>query len=215
MPYSDVREYRSMQLRVKRAENETEENKSYKVSGYFTTFNDPYELYRYDNVVVYEQVAENAFDDCDMSDVIMQYDHAGRVFARQSNKTLELWKDAAGYGMDANLGGTTIGRQLHEEIEGGYTTKMSWAFSIDKKKEEYTENEDGTVTVMITLLAIRKIYDVSAVSLPANPGTSIEATRSAYAAGVAEKYIQELKKKRAANKMRQELALKIKLALEE
>ena len=211
MPQCDEREYRSMTLRAK---ERAQEGDGYIVEGYCTTFNDPYELYRYDNVTVREQVAPDAFNNCDVSDVIMQYDHQGHVYARNSNGTLMLANDEHGYKCRADLEGTAIGRQLYEEIAGGYTTKMSFGFTIASKEEVITENDDGTVDVLVTITGIRKLYDVSAVSLPANPGTQIEATRSAYAAGVAEEVRQELAAKREADRKRKELALRIKIAME-
>ena len=45
------------------------------VDGYAATFDDPYELYRESGYVVMEVVDPAAFNECDMSDVIMQYDH--------------------------------------------------------------------------------------------------------------------------------------------
>lgn len=73
------RQYRSIDVREMRAAGE---DGSYIVEGYATTFNQPYELLRFDDYVLTEQVDRHAFDETDMSDVIMQYDHEGRVFAR-------------------------------------------------------------------------------------------------------------------------------------
>lgn len=176
------RQYRNIDVASfeRRAEGDTEKT----VSGYATTFNQPYELYRDAwNGYVYivrEQVDPNAFAETDLSDVIMQYDHEGRVFARTSNGTLELDPDEHGLHIRANLGGTELGRQLFEEIEGGYTNKMSFGFRVGKDKREETEERDDetgivTVTVLRTILEISRLYDVSAVSLPANDATSISA----------------------------------------
>ena len=145
------------------------------VEGYATTFNQPYELYRDREIIVKEQVDPNAFAQTDMSDVIMQYDHAGRVFARVKNGTLELTPDEHGLKVRANLGGTEIGRQLFEEIEGGYTSKMSFGFTVTGQKREETERQNGQITVLLTITKIGKLFDVSAVSLPANDATEISA----------------------------------------
>lgn len=176
------REYRRMmEVRVKESESEDEE--SYGVEGYACTFNEPYELLNWGDYIVREQIDPHAFDECDMSDVIMQYDHAGRVFARNSNGTLQLEVDDHGLKMAADLGGTEIGRQLHEEIKGGYTNKMSFGFTISEDKREVTNDHDANVTIVLrTITKIRKLYDVSAVSLPANDGTEISAR--SYADGV-------------------------------
>lgn len=174
------------------------------VSGYATTFNQPYELYRwaYDGhvYIVNEQVDARAFDDCDMADVVMQYDHEGRVFARTSNDTLELATDQHGLHVRADLGGTEIGRDLYEEIEGGYTTKMSFGFRVaeDKREETRERNEETgvtTTTVLRTITKISKLYDVSAVSLPANDATSISARN--FGKGVIDEIMEEYQKREA------------------
>ena len=169
------REYRRMEVRAKAVEEESPEP-SYKVEGYACTFNEPYELLSFDGYTLREQIDPHAFDECDMSDVIMQFDHQGRVFARQSNGTLELKADDHGLFIVADLGGTEAGKQLYDEIRGGYITKMSFGFTVDEDKREITENkEDGTVDILRTITKNRKLYDVSAVSLPANDGTEISA----------------------------------------
>lgn len=169
------REYRRMEIRVRAVAEENPEP-DYTVEGYACTFNEPYELWSFDGYTVREQVDPDAFNECDMSDVIMQFDHQGRVFARLSNNTLQLKTDEHGLHMTANLGGTETGRQLYDEIKGGYITKMSFGFTVDEDKWEATENcETGTVDVLRTITKIRKLYDVSAVSLPANDGTEISA----------------------------------------
>lgn len=145
------------------------------VEGYATTFNDPYVLFEYEGDRVIEKVSERAFDDCDMSDVIMQYNHEGRVFARMSNGTLEIMPDEKGLRVRAHLEGTELGRQLFAEIAGGYTDKMSFGFTVDGDTYEEIENEDGSVDIIRTIDKIGKLYDVSAVSIPANNATSISA----------------------------------------
>lgn len=145
------------------------------VEGYATTFNQPYELWRDGpDYIFLEQVDRGAFDKTDMRDVIMQYDHEGRVFARTNNGTLELRTDDHGLHIRADLGGTEIGRQLYEEIKGGYTDKMSFGFTVDADERLITE-EAGVVTILRTIKSIGKLYDVSAVSLPANNATEISA----------------------------------------
>jgi HK97 family phage prohead protease len=144
------------------------------VEGYATTFDKPYLLWRDGNFEVWETIDRSAFDETNLDDCIMQYDHAGRVFARSSNGTLALRADDTGLRVHAMLGGTELGRQLYEEIKGGYTTKMSFGFTIGEDKREITENGDS-VRVDRTILKIERLYDVSAVSLPANDGTSISA----------------------------------------
>lgn len=160
------REYRKMLLEVK----DTEDT-DYTVTGYATTFDEPYTLYGIgDGKVVKEQVSRNAFDNADKSDVIMQYDHEGVVFARLSNNTLKLTVDDHGLFVEAYLGGTSNGRNLYEEIKGGYINKMSFGFTVTD--DDLAEADYGYLR---TIKAIGKLYDVSAVSIPANDYTEISA----------------------------------------
>lgn len=184
-----------------------DESDSYVVEGYATTFDQPYTLYSDGYYELREVVDSKAFEKTDMSDVIMQYDHEGRVFARNRNKTLDLTTDEHGLKITANLGGTDIGRQLYQEIKGGYTDRMSFAFTVSDDKRE-RETIDGKIVVTRRILGFRKLYDVSAVSTPANNSTSISAR--SWCDGV----IAELEAERlsALDISKRKLAIKIKLA---
>ena len=209
---NEGRQYRNID--VSNFERRSEETGEKTVSGYATTFDQPYELFRdaYNGVtyIVSEQVDRNAFAETNLDDVIMQYDHEGRVFARTGNGTLELDPDEHGLHIRANLGGTEIGRQLFEEIEGGYTTKMSFGFRVGKDKNERTEERDEetgmtTIRIMRTILEISKLYDVSAVSLPANDATSISAR--SWGEGVIAELREEFQKR---EDIRKRIRIKVK-----
>ena len=184
MPAKSEREYRSMTVEIRQPEEGQEEKKV--VEGYASTFNDPYVLWDDKWVTYREQISPKAFDETDMEDVIMQYDHRGRVFARITNGTLSVQPDERGLHIEADLGGTELGRQLYEEIRGGYTDKMSFGFTVSKDEELRTEDEDGHVDILRTITGIEKLYDVSAVSIPANPSTSIGAELRSRIDGVIE-----------------------------
>ena len=167
------REYRDMTMEVRTAENEEAPEERKVVTGYASTFNEPYTLYEDDGWRFNEVVDARAFENTDMSDVILQYDHCGRVFARISNNTLTVTPDEKGLLIEADLGGTELGRQLFEEIRGGYTNKMSFGFTVDGEDYLDTKDADGKALTVRTITSVRKLYDVSAVSLPANDATSI------------------------------------------
>ena len=173
MPMKSDREYRN--INVEELETRNVEDGRMVVEGYATTFNMPYRLCGDEKITVNEQIDRGAFAETDMSDVIMQYDHQGRVFARMSNGTLQLTEDDHGLRIRADLGGTEMGRQLYEEIRGGYTNKMSFGFTVPEGGDVRTRSkgEDGHITILRTITKIGKLYDVSAVSLPANDATEI------------------------------------------
>lgn len=177
MPNSKDREYRAMMLSIEQRAEGEEVADEMVVSGYATTFNEPYLLWSDDDMEIWEQVSDRAFDNADMSDCIMQYNHEGRVFARVKNDTLIVRPDEKGLFVRADLGGTDIGRGLYQEISGGYTDQMSFGFTVEKDERVITEEEGNKTKMLRTILSVGRLYDVSAVSIPANPNTSIVSAR--------------------------------------
>jgi len=151
-------------------ERERRIDSQYYVEGYASTFNDPYVLWHdsWNGVDYTEVIDPGAFRDADMSDVIMQYDHEGHVYARMSNGTLIVEPDEHGLFIAADLGRASSSRAMYEEIESGLCTRMSWAFTV---AEDAYDRETHTTRI----LRVKKVYDVSAVSLPADPNTEISA----------------------------------------
>lgn len=167
------RQYRSLAvpLNVRAADGATKKrfDTEYYVEGYASTFNDPYVLFEdFDGTKYIEVISPDAFREADMSDVILQFDHAGRVYARMSNGTLIVEPDEHGLFIAADLSRSQGARDLFEEIKAGLITRMSWAFTV--AADEY---DRGTHTTTIT--RVKKVFDVSAVSLPADPNTEISA----------------------------------------
>lgn len=204
MPMKTEREYRAlaavMEVRADAKEDEMI------VEGYATTFNQPYDLFTYQGVRYMEQVDPAAFEACDMDDVIMQYDHAGRVFARTRNGTLKLEVDDRGLKITADLSRTDTARQLYQEIRAGMTDRMSFGFIVGADEKTTTRDEDtGKSTVLRTITRFKKLYDVSAVSIPANDQTSISARM------LSDGWIAEMEAERLRAQRKMRLALKIKM----
>ena len=173
------------------------------VEGFATTFDKPYVMYEYDGIKYCEVIDRNALVSADLSDVIMQFDHSGMVFARNKmakNKppSLLLEPQDGGLFIAANLSLTEEAKRLYASIDAGLICKMSWAFTVS----EDAYNKD---THTRTILKIKKVYDVSAVSYPANGDTDISAR--SYFDGVIEREQQERLERRKQ-------ILKIKLMME-
>lgn len=158
-------EYRKMSLIEPQISKRSESD--YIVCGYATTF-EPYILFERDGVKIYEQIDRNAFQNADMSNVIMQYNHEGRVLARQSNGTLNLEVDNRGLYVTADLSGSTVARELYEDIKAGLVNKMSWTFIVG---DEMYDKENRTRHIK----SVRTVYEVGAVAIPANDKTIIGA----------------------------------------
>lgn len=176
------------------------------VEGYATTFEDPYTLFEdRDGWKYVEIIDRHALDDADMSDVIFQYDHEGRVYARNTNNTLFFENNDHGLFIAADLSRTSLARQMYEDIQAGNVTRMSWAFI--PSEEVYTEDSENKVfTTRIT--RVKKVFDVSAVSYPADPNTEISA-RHLVNGEIEARRLRE-SQQRELDRMRKELALRAK-----
>lgn len=163
-------ELRAMQVLNCRAAETEGEDGGFIVEGYAARY-EAYPLYEdMKGNMIYEQFSRDNFEGADKSDIILQYDHEGRVYARTSNGSLIVTPDDEGLHVIADLGRTESARQLYEEIKSGMITKMSWRFTVPDDAYQYDKDSHT-----LTYSRIGKIYDVSAVSIPANDSTSISA----------------------------------------
>ena len=191
MPMTNDRQDRTLSLATPaQAEKKNKFNSDCYVEGYATTY-EPYLLYKYGDYEVWEEFLRGCFDNCNMSDVIFQFDHTGRVYARQSNNTMTVEPDQNGLFVCADLSKTSGARGMYEDIKTELVTKMSWGFMADRKTLEIIE-QDKKVTFRHH--HITKIYDVSAVSIPANNNTEIQARN--FDNGVIGEVMQELQKRK-------------------
>jgi len=196
MPVCKDREYRNLNsFEIRKAEEGNE--KECRVKGYASTF-EPYVMFNDGEYDYSEKIEPRAFDEADMSDVIMQYDHEGRVYARKSNGTLDLGTDEHGLWIDADLSKTEGSKALYEDIRSGMITQMSFAFTV---AEDHYDKETRTRVID----KIKKVYDVSAVSIPANPTTEISAR--SYFDGVIEEERKEFAKAEAREKQKQKIRI--------
>lgn len=200
MPVVEGREYRAITEQFRAVDTDGDEP-SYIVEGYATTFDDPYDFGRGG---MKEQILRSAIDEADMSDVIFQYNHTGMVLARQRNNTLVIEPDEHGLHVKADLSGSAEGRNLFESIKNGLVDRMSWAFTVSNDGWEYDKKER-----ISTISKIDKVFDVSAVSIPANEGTEINAR--SYFDGVIEAESQELTKREKDAERRRRIAIRMKL----
>lgn len=138
------------------------------IEGYAAIFDTPEVMYEVDGIEYKEEIKNGAFDKAQMSDVVLNFNHGGKPVARTKNNTLELRTDNHGLHIRANVGGTQAGREIYEEVKGGYLDKMSFAFTISA--DDYDRQ---TRTRSIT--EIKRVYDVAVVDFPAYEQTSVVA----------------------------------------
>ena len=193
MPVKPERQYRSMSMTVQ-PQSEKLIDSDYYVEGYAANY-ERYKLWDDGDSSVYEQFTRENFEGVDLSDVIMQYNHQGEVFARCKNGSLIVRIDDKGLFIAADLGQTARGKEVYEMISKGMIDKMSWSFIPEGM---HFDSKTRTVTYS----GIKKIFDVSAVSIPANDTTDIHV--KSFVDGEITKAMQELHRREA-------LKLKIKI----
>lgn len=184
---------RRFEFQVRSASTEDGGNEELYVEGYASVFDSPTVLFEYDGKEYKECICRGAFEGCQMSDVIFNYNHSGKVMARTRNKTLELTIDDKGLFVRARLDGTEEGRKLYEEIKGGYIDRMSFAFRISE--ESFDKDE-----LQWNVRKIKRLYDVSAVDIPAYDDTIISARKDSILEAEAQEKEKKLAEARLAEK---------------
>lgn len=200
----NLRNFQKFELRTK---EESEENPNeMTIEGVACVFDSETTLFEWDGVEYKEKVDKNAFAEADISDVIFNYNHGGRVYARTRNDSLHLEVKEDGLHVLISLNPEDEGhKQLYRDIKNGLIDKMSYAYTVSE--EAYDVD-----THLRTVLKIKKLYDVSAVDIPAYDSTSISA-RSVLDLEKSEMEKLEndtLKKKENEQRKRIALAIKIK-----
>ena len=193
MPVKNDREYRNI--------GTFQTSEDFMVEGYASTF-DKYKMMTIDGVDYYEQIDRHAFDEADMSDVVFLRDHEGRVLARTKNDAIVLDIDEHGLHHRTNLGLTGASREMFEDIQAGNYQQMSFSFVV--AEDRYDKDTHTRIVEKVS-----KVFDISAVSFPANPFTEIGVSARDYFNGV----IEAEKAERLENEQKRErLRLKTKIA---
>jgi len=138
------------------------------VVGQPIVFNQETIIWEYDGVKYKEVIDSRALGNAKMDDVVFVIDHEGKPGAKTKNGTLKLEVRSDGLYMEADLSKNATGREAYDDIKNGFYDKMSFAFSI----EEDSYNRE---THTRTILKIKRLYDVSAVTFAAYEQTSISA----------------------------------------
>lgn len=148
-----------------------------------------------------EVIDRKAFDNADMSDIVMKYNHEDSVLpmARTRGGSLQFDVDDHGLKIRANLPDTTVNKDIFTLIKEKVLSKMSFAFTV--KEEEYDYETDTR-----RILAFDKIFDVSVVDVPAYESTEIYARSK-------EEYQEEKRKYEEQKEQHEKLELEKKKAL--
>lgn len=148
---------------------ETREDGSDKhITGYFSVFNDIYEI----APGMTESVAPGAFSNTLSGDVRALVNHdATLVLGRTSAHTLELREDSHGLWGDITVNpNDSDAMNLYSRVQRGDVSQCSFGFEVVKQDTEVRENGDVHWTIREV-----KLYEVSPCTFPAYESTNISA----------------------------------------
>lgn len=143
-----------------------------KISGYALVFNQRTVLFKDPETGLEygEQIDRHALDSADMSDVVLKYNHTGRVLARTRNNSLVLSVDNHGLKIVADMSGSDEALSILKDIRSGLLDKMSFAFTTAPNGAIW-----DAATRTRTVTHIDRVFDVSVVDLPAYEQTEVSA----------------------------------------
>ena len=163
-----MKEKEIRKLDIQLRASEAEDNKM-EIKGYAVVFNSPETYYGYTEVI-----APTAFDEADMSDVVLRYNHNDSfiILARTRNKSLKLDTDGTGLSIDAFLQeDISDHRNIFNAIKTQLIDKQSFGFTVEEDEYDY-ESDTRTIT------KIGKLFDVSVVDQPFYNGTDVSVARN-------------------------------------
>ncbi len=142
-----------------------------------------------------EIVDKKAFNNCNMQDVSLKYNHEDNflILARTRNESLKLIVDDIGLKFRAELIDTSSNKDVYKMVLARLIDKCSFAFTVDK--EEYDYETDTR-----RILSIDKLFDVSVVDVPFYESTNVVARSK-------EEFIEEKKLKLEKEKLKLLLSL--------
>lgn len=163
----DTREYRAFAVETRQDEDGQAAGR---IHGRAVVFNSPTVMWRDPETEIEykEEIARDAFEGAEMSDVILNINHEGQALARTRNNTLELINGYDGLDIEADMTKSQASRDALEAVQNGLLDKMSFAFTV---REDSYDSDTHTRTIR----KIDRLFDVSLVNFPAYEQTSVSA----------------------------------------
>ena len=128
-----------------------------------------------------EEVAKGAFANTDMSDIRVLFNHDNnQILGRTKAGTARTGIDANGLWYEVDLPNSPAGENVRVAVERGDIDQSSWGFILRTNGDKW-ERRDGKLHRVLT--DVEEIFDVSPVTFPANPDTTV-AKRSLQRSGV-------------------------------
>lgn len=119
-----------------------------------------------------EQIRAGAFDECDMADAIMCFNHnVDDILARTTSGTLTLSVDEVGLRFEFDAPNTTTGNNMVELLRRGDISQCSFRFVVGQDEWIYADESNGLKYDQRTITKVSKLYDVALVVYPAYKDT--------------------------------------------
>lgn len=157
-------------------ENRSSENSSRTIVGYaakFDSWSEPILGW------FKEKIARSAFEGCDLTDVIMCFNHnVDDILARTTSGTLTLSTDDVGLRFSFDAPNTTRGNDMLELVRRGDVSKCSFRFVVEKDEWRYQDGRSGDTELKYderTILKFAMLKDVALVVFPAYKDTEASA----------------------------------------
>ena len=168
---------------VRNIEARQAEDGTMRMAGYAAVFNEPSLPLPF-----IEKIAPGAFTKTlqETPDVRLLINHEGLPMARTKNGTMRLYEDATGLFFEAELADTQEARDLYTLVARGDVDQMSFAFRVIRQNWSKDRSERTLAEVSLA------DGDVSIVTYPAYPATSVEAREAIKRAALALKEGREM-----------------------
>lgn len=143
-----------------------------KIEGIAAVYNQPAVIETLSGSFI-EVIEPGFFEDALGNDVRALWNHnTDMVLGRTRSGTLRLGDREMGLGVEIDPPDTQAGRDAVVSIRRGDVDQMSFAFSVKSGEDSWAE-KDGKIVRTLKRGACKQLYDVSPVTFPAYPQTSV------------------------------------------
>ncbi len=140
------------------------------ISGYAAVFNKDSE----DFGGWIERISPGAFTQCMNDDCVALFNHSMNLVLGRNKVNVTLEEDGVGLKYTVKLLDTSLSNDIRALVKGGVINKSSFAFTVEE--EQFTKGDPTKgVPHVRTITKIERLYDVSPVTMPAYPDTSVAA----------------------------------------
>jgi HK97 family phage prohead protease len=118
-----------------------------------------------------ERIAPGAFSEVLKDDAVALFNHDPNLILARNMVNMTVTEDEKGLKYRFDAPNTTAGNDLLENLRNGNIKQSSFAFTV--KDEEWQESKERSKPSLRTIKKVERLYDVSPVTYPAYPDTTV------------------------------------------